>query len=425
MKILSITAQKPHSTGSGTYMTELVRSFDRMGHEQAIVCGIYPDDEVHLPDGAGCFPVYFTKKSSGEEPDCHPCAPELYQAASRFVPRVSFPIAGMSDVMPYESTRYRDMTPAMTEEFENAFMDAVNRAVEGLSPDLIICHHLFLLTSLVRKHFPDRKVIGICHGSDLRQMVNCDNLRESVRPLISELDMAFALHSEQAARIRDIYGMDEEHVRVIGSGYDHSRFSTCGRPGRLPESPVRLCYAGKISRAKGVPELIAAAELLAADETVPEFTLEMAGGCSGEELRDQMEHLPLYAKWLGFVAPEELEDMYQRSDIFVLPSYYEGLPLVLIESMASGCVPVCTDLPGVRDWIDAHVGGSNVRYVQMPPLKSADEPTDEGRIRFTEDLARTLKDTIDGIKNGRASALPDTSLVTWDGVAGRLLRFCS
>ena len=51
MRILSITAQKPHSTGSGTYMTELVRSWARAGHSQAVVCGIYPDDTVDFPEG--------------------------------------------------------------------------------------------------------------------------------------------------------------------------------------------------------------------------------------------------------------------------------------------------------------------------------------------------------------------------------------
>ena len=39
MKILSITAQKPHSTGSGVYLTELVNAFDRLGHSQAVIAG--------------------------------------------------------------------------------------------------------------------------------------------------------------------------------------------------------------------------------------------------------------------------------------------------------------------------------------------------------------------------------------------------
>ena len=97
MKILSITAQKPHSTGSGVYLTELVNAFDRLGHSQAVIAGICKEDTVHFPDRVSFFPVY-------------------YQSAS-----LPFPVAGMSDEMPYESTRYRDMTPEMTGQFCRSF----------------------------------------------------------------------------------------------------------------------------------------------------------------------------------------------------------------------------------------------------------------------------------------------------------------
>ena len=44
MRILSVTAQKPHSTGSGVYLTGLVNSFSQMGHEQAVIAGVYRED---------------------------------------------------------------------------------------------------------------------------------------------------------------------------------------------------------------------------------------------------------------------------------------------------------------------------------------------------------------------------------------------
>ena len=42
MRILSISAQKPDSTGSGVYMTELIRAFADKGYEQGAVAGIGP-----------------------------------------------------------------------------------------------------------------------------------------------------------------------------------------------------------------------------------------------------------------------------------------------------------------------------------------------------------------------------------------------
>ena len=422
MKILSITAQKPHSTGSGTYLTELVKAFDRMGHQQAVVCGIYPDDEVCFPDGVGCYPVFFTEK---QEADllAAPCK----AAAPRF-DSLPFPVVGMSDIMPYESTRYRDLTPEMISQFEDAFIGAeekagaVRRAVDDLDPDIIICHHLFLLTALVRKHFPERRVIGISHGTDLRQMVNCDNLREFVRPHIAKLDMALALHEEQRAQIKELFGLDDSKVAVIGSGYNDRLFNTEGRVERKPGDPVRICYAGKISRPKGVPEMLKVLSTLAEDSDVPAFELTMAGGCQDEVLKDTLTELPEYAAWLGQIPQPALAELLRRTDIFVLPSYFEGLPLVLIEAMASGAVPVSTDLPGVRPWINANVGRPNVLYADMPEMKSIDEPTDAGRDSFTTALSAVLKNAILGFESGvLPGSLPDTSAITWDGVARRLL----
>ena len=53
MKILTITAQKPHSTGSGFYLTEMVKGFATLGHEQAVLAGVYREDTVDFPTGSG------------------------------------------------------------------------------------------------------------------------------------------------------------------------------------------------------------------------------------------------------------------------------------------------------------------------------------------------------------------------------------
>ena len=59
MRILSITAQKPHSTGSGVYLTETVRGFKELGHTQAVIAGVTREDSVKLPEGVGFYPVYY------------------------------------------------------------------------------------------------------------------------------------------------------------------------------------------------------------------------------------------------------------------------------------------------------------------------------------------------------------------------------
>ena len=114
MRILSVTAQKVDSTGSGVFLTELVKSFQKLGHTQAVVCGTVREDTISLPDDVRVFPVYYKTDA------------------------LPFPICGMSEEMPYESTRYCDMTEEMTNQFRGAFSQAVEAAVEEFQPDVVL-----------------------------------------------------------------------------------------------------------------------------------------------------------------------------------------------------------------------------------------------------------------------------------------------
>lgn len=403
MKILSITAQKPHSTGSGTYLSELVRAFDRQGFSQCVVAGVYPDDTVDFPEGVGFRPVVFHNNSSPFSD-------------------ISYPIVGMSDIMPYDSTKYMDMTPEMIEEFESAFISEIATAVSELDPDIIICHHLFLLTALVRKAFPDRCIYGICHGTDLRQMNNCDNLRDIVRPEICGLDRIFALHDEQASAISKIFGISKAKITVIGTGYNSELFNVEGRIERKAADPVRICYAGKMSRPKGVPEMLTVLNRIIEDPEMPEISVTLAGGCRDPYVQDMLNSLSEGFTYLGQIPQSELANVLKHNDIFVLPSYFEGLNLAVIEAMACGLIPVCTDLPGMKDWIDSVVPNSNIVYIPMPEMKGIDEPTETGRISFTNDLEEKLRHTIRLIDGKSTASLPDTGKITWDSVAGRIAK---
>ena len=116
------------------------------------------------------------------------------------------------------------MTEEMTAQFSQAFLKVIDQAVRKLQPDVILCHHLYLLTALVRKHYPERRVYGFCHNTDLRQMQKTDLEREYITGQIRRLDRIFALHAEQKRTIQDIYDVPKEKIQVIGMGYNSPYF---------------------------------------------------------------------------------------------------------------------------------------------------------------------------------------------------------
>lgn len=399
MRILSITAQKPNSTGSGVYLTELVKEYEILGHEQAVVAGVYREDLIELPDGVAFYPVYFCEEG------------------------LPYPIVGMSDEMPYISTKYCEMSPEMVEQFRSSFMSVIERAVEELQPDLILCHHLYLLTALVREHFPGRKVYGFCHNTDLRQMQKTDLEREFIRREIGKLDHIFVPQRAQEEGVLTLYPVDKEKTTRVGMGYNNQIFhlaeESCDK-----EGVTSLVFAGKIAEKKGVKSLLRAMALLGDEKELDmnRVQLLLAGSTGNEEEYQMIEGLagrcPCKVKFLGRLSQSELARVYQQSDIFVLPSFFEGIPLTVIEALACGDRVVMTDLPGIKEWIASVSSDADVRYVTLPRMQNADEPLEEDLPEFEQRLADALKASI----LQKETHLADVSRISWEAIGRQVIQ---
>lgn len=154
-----------------------------------------------------------------------------------------------------------------------------------------------------------------------------------------------------AAALRCRLGPLLPPLHVIPTGVDTRRFSPpSGR------TPVRRCprilALGRLHPVKDFPLLLrAAARLRAAG--VP-FRLFLGGeGPEGERLAREARTLGLRGRvrLLGGVAPALTPALYRRVDLFVLSSRSEGLPVVLLEAMATGLPVVATRVGGVPECV--------------------------------------------------------------------------
>ena len=390
MRILSVTAQKMDSTGSGVFLTELTRGFDKQGHQQAIVCGVAPEDTLNPVPGVDVFPVRYR------------------------TPELPFPVCGMSDEMPYESTRYRDLNDVMTGQLFSAFRDKLREAVDAFRPDVILCHHLYFLAALVREMYPDLPVYGQCHGSDLRQIKKNPWQRDWITENVKKLDGIFALHAQQKDTILVTFGIPEEKVFTLGTGYNSGVFylNEQAKAQRI-SGKQRLIFAGKLSEKKGLCSLLRALSRLNHPER---YELALAGGYGNAGEYRVICHLAEYAPcpvtFLGRLNHRELALEMNKSDVFILPSFYEGLPLVLIEAMACGLRTVCTDLPGIRLWLDRAIPENGTVFVTPPRMYNEDEPYPEDLPAFETRLARAIETV-------QQNSLPDPALVSrvsWDSL---------
>ena len=368
MRILHVLSQRPDSTGSGIYLQSIMREAARRGHENFMVAGIQPGKEVELHGVSRdqCRLVRF----KGDD--------------------IPFLIPGMSDVMPYPSRRFSDLSEGDIGTYEAAFSRVLTETAADFNPDIIHCHHNWLVSSLARRLFPDIPVVTTCHGTDLRQFQNCPHLRERVLSGCSHLDAAMVLRGDQKNFLEEHYGLSPEKVVVTGAGYNDAVFT----PGDKPAAPpVQLVYAGKLSNAKGVPWLLKALKQVPSRD----WLMNLVGGGKGSREGDECVRLAgeLGGRVVlhGQMPQSRLADIFKQSHIFVLPSFFEGLPLVVLEALASGCRVIATDLPGVMEV----VGDVDVEYVtrvETPRLRKTDQPYPEDLPAFVRNMARAIESQI-------------------------------
>jgi glycosyltransferase involved in cell wall biosynthesis len=397
-RVLHVLSQRPSLTGSGITLDALVRHGNASGWDQRAAVGV-PGDDPHPRvgdlDASRIHPLVFGR---GE---------------------LDFPVPGMSDVMPYPSTRFSAMTESQLASYRSQWSGHLLELIEQHRPQLIHSHHLWIVTSLLKNLAPEIPTVAHCHATGLRQMELCPRLAPAVRRGLEKIDRFVVLHRGDAERVAAELQLSCDRVQVIGAGYREDLFHARGRPRDLPP---RLLYIGKYSAAKGLPSLLDAFQGL--QDHSPEVELHIAGTGSGAEaelLRQRMSSLAPSVVLHGQLSQEELASLMRRCTVCVLPSFYEGLPLVLVEALACGCRLVSTALPGVIEQLAPHLGDALVT-VPLPHMKDIDTPDPAGLPSFATRLQAALVHSLMQPPIGDPStALPGAlEPMTWGAVFRRV-----
>lgn len=380
MKILNIISQKPYATGSGVYLSEIMKQFHFLGHTQALVCGISKNDdnfiEYKKSINSKIYPVLFNS-------DCIP-----------------FDIFGMSDTMPYNSRQFKNMTHNEKNTYEKEFLKTIEKAINEFQPDLIICHHLYFVTSLVIENFPDKNIVAICHGTCIRQLENIDFEKERIIKNIKKIKTIFALQEVQKNDIMRIFDISKDNIYVIGNGYNpnifYKKHQDLSNQKNINEE-IKIAYAGKISKSKGIKSLINATYKIN-----HQLEINLAGGSGNnvefEEIKSLASKSPHKINFLGHKTQHELSNLYSKCNLFVFPSFYEGLGLSIIEAMACGLDIVVSNTDGLKDWIYSKIKNPPIIFVDLPRMKNVDEPYEEDIPIYEQNLINAINTQIQNIK---------------------------
>ena len=130
---------------------------------------------------------------------------------------------------------------------------------------------------------------------------------------------------------------------------------------------LTLGYLGRIEPNKGMEELLGAMEKLKGEGR--KFRLRFAGKeqTEGEYLPKFKEALGDDFEYCGLVSGESKREFLGSLDVFVMPTYFEGLPMSLLETMGYGAVPVVTSVGSIPTVVK---DGENGLFVKVKDVNS-------------------------------------------------------
>ena len=140
----------------------------------------------------------------------------------------------------------------------------------------------------------------------------------------------------------------------------------------LSEKKLILLSSGELIHRKNHETIIRAAARL--KESFPDFQYVICGhGVLEDQLRGLAKELKVEeeVRFLGY--REDMLDIYGIADIFLFPSYQEGLPMALLEAMASGLPVICSDIRGSRDLMEPEREAEQVLCKGGIMIKKADD----------------------------------------------------
>ncbi len=178
----------------------------------------------------------------------------------------------------------------------------------------------------------------------------------------------------QGEKWRDLFvsfpGVKEKQLVVIKNWLDTSRYEK--NVFSLDRVPINILFMGWIEEAKGVFDLVDAVRPLCSGKTRP-FIVHFAGdGRVTARLREKIvkENLTRVCLLEGWVTGEKKSTLLSQTDIFVLPTKFEGFPNALLEAMACGIPSISTRVGGIPDLI---VDGDNGLLIEAGDVAALSE----------------------------------------------------
>lgn len=204
--------------------------------------------------------------------------------------------------------------------------------------------------------------------------------------------------------------VSHDRVEIVYNGVPEP---TVIRRKRTAGSVQRLLFLGNLSERKGVSDLLQALALPCLDTSRLEVILAGDGDLQAYQEKARMLHVDGFVHFEGWADQRKVSCLLAYADVLVLPSYDEGLPLVILEAMANRVAIVCSPVGEIPSVL---TDGINVCFVQPGDVKGIASTLQ--RVLHQPELMESLG------RNGRALYEERFSLTRFFLSVARIHRRC-
>ena len=299
----------------------------------------------------------------------------------------------------------------------NSFSPSIFRTLLKIKDDYDLIHahcHLFfstIMASLVRR-IGSPPLIITTHGimsASAPDWFNLLYMKTIGKWTLKSADKIICYTQMEKDKLVGMLKIDSKKISVIPNGVDTDLFHPDPDPGKRSNqsNAITILWVGRFVRGKGVEYIIHATKILVKE--VPDLKILLVGdGPLKGEIEGLIEKFTLKKNVIikENISNENMPEVYQKLDIFVLPSLNEGVPRTLLEAMACGKPVVISEFPHLADMIknaglmfpkgDVHALADNIlRLIRDREL--AKELGNTGRKKIVEDhpWENTVRKTIE------------------------------
>ena len=208
----------------------------------------------------------------------------------------------------------------------------------------------FFIAKLFRK-----KTVVHIHGGGFIDFYGRSNpmVRSLVRQVLDHADHIIVLSESFRSAMLSI--TKNRNLSVVYNPIRVMDFACSRSPD--PAASPKLLFMGDVIERKGIGELIGAMRIVT--DRIPQATLQIFGKGRLDFYRQMAAEQGVAGAvtFGGFISGPEKIEAYRSSSLFLLPSYVEGMPMVIVEAMAAGLPVVATTAGGIPEIVEEGING--------------------------------------------------------------------